>query len=318
MTESASTDVDGMSPEAHKYLTEALALIREHSMYRDRVDWEAVEAHAYRRAWGARVPADTYGAIRLALNELGDRHSFIMTPEQVSELEDGTLAASAPEPRGELLEERVGYLSLPGWAGSREAAGAYATRIQAIIRELDAAGPCGWIVDLRENMGGSMWPMLAGVGPILGEGRVGAFVYPEATSVDWLYTDGQARMGDVVETEIEGPAYTLADPGAPVVVLIGRHTVSSGEAMAVAFRGRPESRSFGELTAGLSTSNREFVLGDGAWLLLTVAAFADRTGQVYGSGIIPDEVVTWRGDKSEAVPQAAIAWLLEQPACRTD
>src|SRR4051812_15802719 len=49
-------------------------------------------------------------------------------------------------------------------------------RIQQQIKELETHAPCGWIVDIRGNRGGSMWPMLAGVGPILGEGLVGEFI----------------------------------------------------------------------------------------------------------------------------------------------
>ena len=31
--------------------------------------------------------------------------------------------------------------------------------------------------DLRGNIGGNMWPMIAGVGPILGDGIIGWIVY---------------------------------------------------------------------------------------------------------------------------------------------
>lgn len=289
--------------------------MQEQALVRDRVDWEAVRARAYRRAWGARTLADTYAAIELALRALGDGHSYFMPPDRVAELEDGSLAAASPDPRGEIVEGRLGYLSVPGWAGLGEQADEHATRIQQIVRALDAGAPCGWIVDLRENTGGSLWPMLAGVGPILGEGRLGASVGPGGGQVDWSYVDGQARLGDAVQTEVEGPAYHLAEPLSPVAVLIGPSTMSSGEALAIAFRGRPNTRSFGHLTAGLSTGTGEFVLSDGAWMMLAVCASADRTGQVYERWIQPDQVVTQRGTEGDPPLQAAIGWLLDQPAC---
>jgi carboxyl-terminal processing protease len=315
MVSPVPTGVD-MSPEARAYLDQALVIMQEHAMHRDRVDWEAVRAKAYRKAYGARTPADTYAAIELALRELGDQHSYLMSPDRVAELEDGSMAAASPDPWGEILEGRLGYLFVPGWVGLGDLANGHATRIQQIVRELDADAPCGWIVDLRENTGGSLWPMLAGVGPILGEGRVGASVSPDGQQVDWFYVDGQAKMGDAVQTEVEGPAYVLAEPLPPVAVLIGPSTISSGEALAIAFRGRPNTRSFGHLTAGLSTGTGEFVLSDGAWMMLAVCASADRTGQVYGSWIEPDQVVTQRGTEGDPPLQAAIDWLLDQPACR--
>jgi carboxyl-terminal processing protease len=290
--------------------------MQEHALHRDRVDWEEVRAKAYRKAWGARTPADTYAAIGQVLRGLGDQHSYFMSPDQVAALEDGSMAAASPDPWGEILEGRLGYLSVPGWAGLGDLAHGHATRIQQIVRALDADAPCGWILDLRENTGGSLWPMLAGVGPILGEGRAGASVYPDGQQVDWFYVDGQARMGDAVQTEVEGPAYVLAEPQPPVAVLIGPSTISSGEALAIAFRGRPNTRSFGHLTAGLSTGTGEFVLSDGACMMLVVCGSADRTGQVYERWIEPDQVVTQRGTEGDPPLQAAIDWLLDQPACR--
>ena len=162
MVSPVPTGVD-MSPEARAYLDQALVIMQEHAMHRDRVDWEAVRAKAYRKAWGARTPADTYAAIELALRELGDQHSYLMSPDRVAELEDGSMATASPDPWGEILESRLGYLFVPGWAGLGDLANGHATRIQQIVRELDADAPCGWIVDLRENTGeacGPCWPAL--------------------------------------------------------------------------------------------------------------------------------------------------------------
>src|SRR5690348_5042975 len=45
----------------------------------------------------------------------------------------------------------------------------FETNLQRIIGDLDRYHPDGWVVDLRGNVGGNMWPMLAGIGPLLGE-----------------------------------------------------------------------------------------------------------------------------------------------------
>lgn len=100
-------------------------------------------------------------------------------------------------------------------------------------------------------------------------------------------------------------------PSPPVAVLTNRSTASSGEAIVVAFRGRPNTRSFGEGTRGVSTSNRSFALNDGAMLLLTVAIFADRTGQKYGDVIVPDEVVDTPSSESDRVLDTAVKWLCQ-------
>ena len=92
----------------------------------------------------------------------------------------------------------------------------------------------------------------------------------------------------------------------PVVVVTGAKTASSGEAVAVAFRGRPHTRSVGQPTLGVSTSNQMYPLPGGAGLNLTTARFVDRTGRAYGDALVPDETVP----EPEAVSHA-IALLAE-------
>ena len=90
-----------------------------------------------------------------------------------------------------------------------------------------------------------------------------------------------------------------------------RSTVLSveDEAIVVAFRGRPDTRSFGKPTAGLTTGVEGFRLADGAMLFLATSRFADRDGAVYDGPLPPDDLVL---DRPE---DAALEWLLEQPAC---
>jgi C-terminal processing protease CtpA/Prc len=105
----------------------------------------------------------------------------------------------------------------------------------------------------------------------------------------------------------------------PVAVLTGERTMSSGEALAVAFRGRRNARSFGRPTRGLSTSNEGISLSDGATLVLTTAVFADRTGRTYGGPIRPDVRVDadeGAAPSEDAVVDAAEAWLNEE--CSAD
>lgn len=82
---------------------------------------------------------------------------------------------------------------------------------------------------------------------------------------------------------------------------------SSGEAMAVAFRGRAQTRSFGTPTCGLSTGNSTWFLSDTSRLVITSAIMADRTRRVYGDVIVPDERIA---DPNEVVTRA-IQWLVQ-------
>ncbi len=154
-------------------------------------------------------------------------------------------------------------------------------------------------------------PMLAGLGPLLGEGVTGGFAYARTHSW-WGYRAGRAFLGEEPVVAVPDP-YTPAAPGRPIAVLTSRLTASSGELVALAFRGHPAARAFGEPTRGLPTVNDGKELGDGAYLYLTIALGTDRAGGTYDAPLIPDQLasIDWHhlGDRADPTLAAARAWL---------
>lgn len=86
--------------------------------------------------------------------------------------------------------------------------------------------------------------------PFLGSAELGSIENAGGRGASWVA--GQ-------NVDIDPPA-TLDLTSAWVAVLTGSRTASSGEVVAIAFRGRPRTRSFGEPTVELSTANRTFLL----------------------------------------------------------
>jgi len=195
-----------------------------------------------------------------------------------------------------VVRDGAGIVVVPGVSGTLAEAGqAFAADIASAIAVAAPSVKCGWVVDLREDTGGNMWPMLSGVSAFLGDGPTGFFRDKNGRDTPW---------------RIAAPGVSMPDlSSAPVAVLTGSSTASSGEAVAVAFRGRPNTRSFGRPTAGLSTGNQHFELPGGALLGLTTSRFVDRNGQAYGGQVIPDEVAA----PSEL--EAAKAWLKTAGRC---
>jgi carboxyl-terminal processing protease len=303
-----AADLPPPSPSAIAYLDAALGIMEAYSINRIRVDWPALRARARARIAGAQRPANTYAAIRLALAELGDHHSHFLEPRASAERASG--GAAWPDSNARLVDERFGYVRIPGYAGGEaEAMRTFARQMQDAIRTLDRPSTCGWIVDLRGSTGGNMWPMLAGIGPVLGEGVAGSFVTPGGGNpVRWAYRGGAVIAGDIVQLAVPRAPYRLRRPGSPVAVLTGGSTASSGEAIAISFRGLPNARSFGAATGGFSSTNRNYSLPDSATIVLTIALDADRTGVVHGGPVPPDEPVANEPGR-DAILAAAVRWL---------
>ncbi len=216
------------------------------------------------------------------------------------------------------FDSNVGYLDVPGIVGDAAAQQLYATQLHEAIRSVDATPRCGWVVDLRKNRGGYIYAMLAGLGPIIGEGLIGGERDGSGKIREWRYQAGAAVVAGSPAVKAENPYSTKI--GTPAVaVLTSRLTASAAEASAIAFRGRPSTRSFGEPTLGIPTFNSRRQMPDGAFLDVMSAVDVDRSGTVYASSVAPDEVIRndWNAFATAADPvlAAATKWLEQQPAC---
>lgn len=231
-----------MTPEALAYLNEALDYIQANAVRRDLINWPDLRRKVSDQVHDAKISADTYPGIELALKHLNDNHSLFLSPEKEQRRLAGVakrigLRPTYPEgvvivmfsnspagqagiqvgdrivqlnghpistltrqqfqamiseeqvdlilqpkgqkdlwsvhlqaafyderrkPEGRLIANRIGYLDLPDLPGNVEHKQLYMAETQRLLREIDQVGVSGWVLDLRRNSGGSMWPMLAG------------------------------------------------------------------------------------------------------------------------------------------------------------
>ncbi|WP_433853675.1 S41 family peptidase [Stenotrophomonas nitritireducens] len=304
-----------------------LGLLEHRALHRDRVDWTAL-----RRDLAATDDPDRQRRLLSdAINRATAGHGGWMSAEEMREgyrkrgarssTTQAAVAAGAPETYP--LDARLGlirvgpYLPDPALPRERQrdAERQHAHRLQDELWRQDDGSRCGWIVDLGDNTGGNMWPMLLGVGPLLpgradGPDVVGHFL--DATGLQpWRYREGAVWVGDALRLAPDDAARRLRRPDAPVALLQSARTASSGEAIVLALRGRPHSRSFGTPTMGYSTGNVPVTLVDGSTLLLTSTLMKDRNGLGDGARIAPDVTAAQRAEAT----RLAQAWLLEQPAC---
>jgi hypothetical protein len=305
---SPSTPITGAAL-ATAYLNEVVNLLQTNSYKRRDLDWSEIRAAALDAGQGAATVAGASPGIRKALQLVDDSHSrWVAAPPSTTVVGYSSKTCRASGAAPPVLPADIGYVRVTAFSGTGTAITAFADSIQTAIRDADRDGLAGWVVDLRGNGGGNMWPMLAGLSPLLttpGTSIVGYFIDPDGMRINWQVADGVSRAGGNVAARASA-SYTLRQPSPLVAVLVDNGVASSGEATFIAFRERPGTRSFGVATCGLSTAVASFSMSDGASLLIAVSLMADRNGHAFGGPVPPDELVSDPVDEAVA---RAVAWL---------
>ena len=318
--------------KAEQLLDEVLGFMEKNYYRKDQVFWPTLASQARQRLNAANNCDDAYSSISWCFKQLGEPHSFIMPPDKTARYTGGDAGPSAPsdlselvgEIKGEWLQDSIAYLTIP-WVSTTDSliCERIADSLQSVIARLDSRNISRWIIDLRKNSGGNCWPMLAGIGPLLGDGIYGYFV-ASGEKIPIAYYDGSAFQGRHVLCRVsDDHGYRTRSARKSIVVLTGYQTVSAGEIVALAFKGREQTWLIGQPTAGLTTANATYSLSDRSMLVLTVCQEADFTGRVCEGRIQPDIYVspstpgagastTNAPTPDDSVRAAALAWLQHQ------
>jgi carboxyl-terminal processing protease len=225
--------------------------------------------------------------------------------------------------------DRLGYIELPGLLGTEQDQQIYAQAAHDAIRDTEATPRCGWIVDVRRNRGGWVYPILAATAPLFGTapdtvlmGKTEA----SGTTETWSYRRGEVHVTRPGANPPDYGVFTVGNPFAvthpvSIAVLTTGLTASAGEAVALSYRGKSNSRSFGQKTLGLTTFNVVGTLPDGALLLVSNAAMTDQTFVAQDGPITPEVQIEpdWNhfADAEDPILNSAVQWLNAQPACQS-
>ncbi|MEJ2265478.1 MAG: S41 family peptidase [Anaerolineales bacterium] len=297
------------------YLSEVIEIIETNALNRDQVDWKALKMEVLEREKSATMPSDTYDSIQYLLLKLNDKHSFFWLPEQAQEFKKQA-AEFSTEPWGEIYDGKIAYIWNGVFAsGNQDVIDQYADDLQQVVIELDAQNPCAWVVDLRDNSGGTVFPMLAGLGELFRDGVAAMATDSYDHIIEFTYKNGMLWEDGILRAQTTHLDFGLSTPALEIVVLIGPQTASSGEMTALAFEGLPNVTFFGHPTAGLTTANETYELSDGAMLFLTTAVFGDRTGKKYGGAIEPDYSLENPDGGKGTIPGEVFDWLGETSSC---
>lgn len=280
-------------PTASAYGERAIALM-SNGYYSSTDEWQEARAKALESLQDVRTYEETYPILSEAIAVAGGKHSRVVLPQEMTEMQTDVQMPSVSELDG------IVTIALPGFLGNGEQAQEYArTGIEWLRAHPDAKGV---ILDLRHNTGGDVAPMVLAVSPLLPDGEVLYVENVNGVRSAMTLKDGAFSGG----SGISAKSFKLTND-ILIAILTDELTGSSGEATLLAFRGMENVRVFGSPTAGYASANMPLTLYDGVQLWLTVGAdVAVRTDEVFcDDPIEPDE-------RTDTPEEAALSWVCTQ------
>lgn len=248
--------------------------------------------------------AELSAQLKSFVSAMGDRHmSYI--DKHYSSNENGRTYRSrnTVEMRG-----GVAYLHLASPQSSPQYLQETIENTVRSIERLHQSGVKAWLVDLRGHKGGNSYAFLDMIYPLLPQGLASGtrdkrgqeifnWITPEGigvgnkSTIQKLRSKYGAAVSQFISTDI------------PVAVLINKGTASAGEFVALTLKERPNTKIFGERSAGLLSANAPQTLLNGDILVLPTAQAIDNAG-VPQFVIRPDVLV-----QEPLLLKRAVKWL---------
>lgn len=266
-------------PSAQKYGEIALDRM-ENGLYAQGEEWNQTKENALQEIGNADEYEDTYIILEEAIQVVGGDHSFFVYPEEQS---NENLDSAFPTAT---IEENILILNIPAFGSpDMDDNQQYADILNHAIQNETYQGI---IVNLANNTGGDMGPMVAGISSLIPDGPVIKFQYSSGVTDEAVLENGTLTGGGASVT-VE-PADKVSD--VPIAVVINELTASSGEMTALAFKGLDNVQFFGENSLGFTSGNSQMELYDGTIMQLTTSTIIDRTGTEYENTPIEPDVHT--------------------------
>jgi hypothetical protein len=270
-------------------------------LYKDTVDWIATEAEV-------KINLPKYNDFKSSLNEIEPLFRRIAATHCAILYKENKYSISAVIPpdsysdqwkkkyitnpgfETKVIEGKYGYILMPAinFTDTRQKnVNKISQGMYDQVAELKNKNELeGWIIDLRFNTGGNSWPMLLALYDLLGDNAISGTLDVNKKLVKMASLSQGNYLVDSVKQFWIKPKGKLLDK-AKVALLTGVVTASSGEVVAMAFKGRPNSIIIGENTLGFTSANYGSSLPFNIIMTITKDYNGDRNGNYY-ERIIPD------------------------------
>ncbi|MDN6244202.1 MAG: S41 family peptidase [Tetragenococcus koreensis] len=183
------------------------------------------------------------------------------------------------------VKDNILYVHLPEFSGSSSQGEKYAN---TIYYKMTSKIYKGIIIDLSNNLGGDIGPMLAGISPVIPNGKlfeiVNAANNPTSVTFRGSVTNNMGTKIDLGNVK--------KVTGIPVAVILNRWTASSGELTALALENNPSVKTFGGESAGYTSINDTYIMYNGAQVNITTSKIKKNNGQILFNNKIKPDVQT--------------------------
>src|SRR5690606_30835713 len=180
--------VFAQSRQTKNFINEVRRTVKKESIVKDNIDWSKLNNDIKSIPFTGNHNVDkelVYSVFISSLKKAGDKHSLFLSNELSGEIKKQNTKDTFTTSK--LLGSNIGYLKIPHcFTFDYQMDLTFADTIVKQIETLDKYAIDKWIIDLRGNTGGNVWPMLSGLAPIIGEGLVGYTVKNQNTTKHML------------------------------------------------------------------------------------------------------------------------------------
>ncbi|UOE38989.1 S41 family peptidase [Chryseobacterium oryzae] len=305
ITTLSTNTISAQSDSVKTYVTDALKIMKDKSVNKSKINWDKIYSKTLAEASKVKTIKETFPILKNALVSLEDSHSNFYPAEVVKQYTLGYKATGQEFPviKSDLLENKYAYISLPDIGSfNNDDWNLYINTFYSKVNELQKQNPKGWIIDLRDNFGGMLYPMYAAVAPFLDHKNVVGTKDSKGEIEYFNYKDGKFYEGSKATQQFKIIQKEPKTINRPIAVLINKVTGSSGEFITASFVDQKNVKLIGVNTQGLTSANQEYKLSDGSFLVLTIGNIVDRNGKEYnkiGEGIAPNISIENSSDKKK-------------------
>ena len=205
--------------------------------------------------------------VDIKVSRLGKQMDFVITREKIQ----------VPDFESELVDGKYGVLRL------FEFNQGVGQKVRAAVKDLQAKGAQGFILDLRDDPGGLVDQAVQVASIFIPSGQIVSF-----------QTKGQPTINEVAQGG--------AETDKPLVVLVNGGSASASEIVSGALKDHGRATLVGTKTYGKGSVQKVYNTCDGGAVKLTISLYYLPNGEsIDGKGIVPDIVVQNKKDPAAEV-----------------